>query len=171
MSCHAQWSYNVFVILDVNVSLHLSRFSFNMSSSLQDEGNTAMHHAAKAVEDYSIDVFITFLTHGADYTIKNNEGKTCLELIGAESLRAHNPQILTAIKSNASLLEAYQKAYQEIVGTTEGTEGENDEQVRIIDKIICPSLTFCHYSFLSPYTFFVFIDSLIDYFVCEVVIK
>ena len=79
-----------------------------------------MHHAAKAVEDYSIDVFITFLTHGADYTIKNNEGKTCLELIGAESLRAHNPQILTAIKSNASLLEAYQKAYQEIVGTTEG---------------------------------------------------
>ena len=69
--------YNVFVRVDVNVSLHLSRFSFNMSSSLQDEGNTAMHHAAKAVEDYSIAVFIAFLTHGADYTIKNNEGKTC----------------------------------------------------------------------------------------------
>ena len=130
-----------------------------------------MHIAAGELEYLGAEIFIALLVHGADYTIKNNKGKTCLELLRAESLPAYNPEILTAIESNASLLEAYQKAYQEIVGTTEGTEGENDEQVRIIDKIICPSLTFCHYSFLSPYTFFVFIDSLIDYFVCEVVIK
>ena len=64
------------------------------------DGDTSMHLAAL---ESKVDAFLALLYYGADYTIKNKQGKTCFDLLSAKGKLT----ILTKIELNLSLLEAY----------------------------------------------------------------
>ena len=73
---------------------------FNLSCPIQDDGVTAMHMAGSYGK---VDIFVTLLNHGADYSIKNKKGMTCFDLLSAKD----KPKVLTMIELDLPLLEAH----------------------------------------------------------------
>ena len=67
---------------------------------LQHDGNTPMHIAAK---EGKVEAFTALINHGADYTIRNKQDKTCFDLLSAKVKLT----ILTRTELNLSLLEAH----------------------------------------------------------------
>ena len=69
----------------------------------QNDGDTSLHCAA---QKRKVDAFVALFTHGADYTIKNKQGKTCFDVMSAQDKHS----ILTKIELNLSLLEGHNYA-------------------------------------------------------------
>ena len=86
-----------------------------MNCSAQDDGNTSMHLAAL---EGNIDAFVVLLAHGADFTIKNEEGKTCFDLLKSAKDKL---TILSKTELNLSLLEAHDNALWFLVVQEDGT--------------------------------------------------
>ena len=69
-----------------------------------NDGDTAMHLAAQGGK---VDIFVALLTQGANYTIKNKQGKTCFDVLKSAQDKL---MILTKIELNLSLLENHNNA-------------------------------------------------------------
>ena len=105
--------YQVDVSLPPLLFLHLPPSSLTYPPSfpqsvtiltLQRNGNTAMHNAAEHGE---VDAFVVLLNHGIDITIKNDENKTCFDLLKSANDKL---EVLTKIELSLSLLEAHDYA-------------------------------------------------------------
>ena len=77
-----------------------------------------MHIAAQVGR---VDIFIVLLNHGADYTIKNKQGKTCFDLLSAKG----KPKILTKLELNLSLLEAHDYLVWFVIVQVAGTTDDD----------------------------------------------
>ena len=73
-----------------------------------------MHLAA---QEGKVDSFLALFNHGADYTSKNKQGKTCFDLLSANNKLS----ILIQIELNLSLLEAHDNALWFVVVQEDGT--------------------------------------------------
>ena len=74
-----------------------------------------MHLAAK---EGKVDAFVVLLAHGADFTIKNKQGKTCFDAMKSANKKL---AILTKMQLNLSLLEAHDNALWFVVVQEDGT--------------------------------------------------
>ena len=97
-----------------NLALALIATPSTNVNHIDNDGITSMHFAA---QKGMVDTFVALLAHGADYTIKNKQGKTCFDEMSAHD----KPKVLTKIEMNLSLLEAYNNALWFVIVQEDGT--------------------------------------------------
>ena len=86
---------------------------FHLSCHLQTDGNTPLHIACSSGK---INVFVVLVTHGADVSIKNKQGKTCFDLLSAAKLI-----YVSKIELTLPILEAHNYALWFVVVSEDDT--------------------------------------------------